>query len=114
MSAARNAQARADWNIPDRVTVLVLSACWFAVLAEGYDIGVLGSSGSLGGRWSFGRTLSANGISEVSNNANFRNYEIPSTVGYAGVTPFIVLDLLSLALYVAFPGMLLWLPNLMS
>ncbi|WP_261623796.1 MFS transporter [Nesterenkonia marinintestina] len=43
MSAARNAQARADWNIPDRVTVLVLSACWFAVLAEGYDIGVLGA-----------------------------------------------------------------------
>jgi TRAP-type mannitol/chloroaromatic compound transport system permease large subunit len=32
---------------------------------------------------------------------------------FAGVTPFIVLDLLSLALYVAFPEVLLWLPNLM-
>ena len=40
---------------------------------------------------------------------------MPVTLGqaFAGVTPFILLDLLSLALYVAFPGMLLWLPNLM-
>jgi C4-dicarboxylate transporter, DctM subunit len=40
---------------------------------------------------------------------------VPVTLGqaFAGVTPFIVLDLLSLALYVAFPEMILWLPNLM-
>jgi tripartite ATP-independent transporter DctM subunit len=40
---------------------------------------------------------------------------VPVTLGqvFAGVTPFIVLDLLSLALYVAFPEVLLWLPNLM-
>jgi C4-dicarboxylate transporter DctM subunit len=40
---------------------------------------------------------------------------VPVTLGqvFAGVTPFIVLDLLSLVLYVAFPEVLLWLPNLM-
>ena len=32
---------------------------------------------------------------------------------FAGVTPFILLDLLSLVLYVLFPEVLLWLPNLM-
>ena len=39
---------------------------------------------------------------------------IPVTLGqaFAGVTPFIVLDFLSLGLYVAFPGMITWLPNL--
>ncbi|RJN32443.1 MFS transporter [Nesterenkonia natronophila] len=31
------------WNIPKRVTWLVLGACWFSILAEGYDIGVLGA-----------------------------------------------------------------------
>jgi len=30
------------------------------------------------------------------------------------VMPFIVLDFFSLALYVAFSGMILWLPNLMT
>lgn len=41
---------------------------------------------------------------------------VPVTLGqaFAGVTPFIVLDFLSLGLYVAFPEMILWLPNLMS
>ena len=40
---------------------------------------------------------------------------VPITLGqaFAGVTPFIVLDFLSLGLYVAFPEMILWLPNLM-
>jgi tripartite ATP-independent transporter DctM subunit len=33
---------------------------------------------------------------------------------FAGVTPFILLDFLSLVLYVLFPEMLLWLPNLMK
>lgn len=32
-----------EWNIPNRVTLLVLGACWFSILAEGYDIGVLGA-----------------------------------------------------------------------
>lgn len=32
-----------EWKIPNRVTILVLGACWFSVLAEGYDIGVLGA-----------------------------------------------------------------------
>ena len=41
---------------------------------------------------------------------------IPVTLGqcFAGVTPFIVLDFLSLGLYVIFPDMITWLPNLMS
>ena len=41
---------------------------------------------------------------------------VPVTLGqvFAGVTPFILLDLLSLVLYVLFPEMLLWLPNLMQ
>ena len=41
---------------------------------------------------------------------------VPITLGQAftGVTPFILLDFLSLGLYVAFPEMILWLPNLMS
>lgn len=41
---------------------------------------------------------------------------IPVTLGqvFAGVTPFILLDFLSLGLYVAFPEMLLWLPNMVS
>ena len=39
---------------------------------------------------------------------------IPVTLGqaFAGVTPFILLDFLSLGLYVIFPEMILWLPNL--
>jgi tripartite ATP-independent transporter DctM subunit len=39
---------------------------------------------------------------------------IPITLGqaFAGVTPFILLDFLSLGLYVAFPEMITWLPNL--
>ncbi len=41
---------------------------------------------------------------------------IPVTLGqvFAGVTPFIALDFLSLGLYVVFPEMILWLPNLMA
>jgi TRAP-type C4-dicarboxylate transport system permease large subunit len=41
---------------------------------------------------------------------------VPVTLGqaFAGVAPFIALDFLSLGLYVAFPEMLLWLPNLMT
>lgn len=41
---------------------------------------------------------------------------VPVTLGQAftGVMPFIALDFLSLGLYVMFPQMILWLPNLMS
>ena len=41
---------------------------------------------------------------------------VPVTLGQAftGVMPFIALDFLSLGLYVAFPQMILWLPNLMT
>ena len=41
---------------------------------------------------------------------------IPVTLGqvFTGVVPFIALDFLSLVLYVIFPEMILWLPNLMK
>ena len=41
---------------------------------------------------------------------------IPVTLGQAftGVAPFIFFDFLSLGLYVIFPEMILWLPNLMA
>ena len=41
---------------------------------------------------------------------------VPVTLGqvFTGVVPFIALDFLSLGLYVAFPEVILWLPNLMS
>ncbi|MFD1213959.1 MFS transporter [Arthrobacter sp. GCM10027362] len=33
----------AAWNVPRRTTSTVLFACWLAILAEGYDVGVLGA-----------------------------------------------------------------------
>ncbi|BCW47500.1 MFS transporter [Arthrobacter sp. StoSoilB5] len=32
-----------DWKVPTRTTGLVLICCWLAILAEGYDVGVLGA-----------------------------------------------------------------------
>ena len=32
-----------NWNVPKRTTGLVLICCWLAILAEGYDVGVLGA-----------------------------------------------------------------------
>ncbi len=45
-----------------------------------------------------------------------RSSPIPVTLGqvFTGVAPFILLDFLSLGLYVLFPDMILWLPNLMA
>lgn len=43
MRSTKSVSPRTPWNIPPRVTMLVLGACWFSVLAEGYDIGVLGA-----------------------------------------------------------------------
>ena len=31
------------WNVPKRTTGVVLFCCWLAILAEGYDVGVLGA-----------------------------------------------------------------------
>jgi TRAP-type C4-dicarboxylate transport system permease large subunit len=41
---------------------------------------------------------------------------VPVTLGqvFTGVMPFIAMDFLSLVLYVFFPGMITWLPNLMT
>ncbi len=36
-------QTSTDWKIPKRTTSVVLFACWLAILAEGYDVGVLGA-----------------------------------------------------------------------
>ncbi|GAA5226685.1 MFS transporter [Paeniglutamicibacter antarcticus] len=36
-------QTSTEWNIPKRTTSVVLLACWLAILAEGYDVGVLGA-----------------------------------------------------------------------
>lgn len=43
MTASAPPQNKTEWKIPSKVTIMVLAACWFSVLAEGYDIGVLGS-----------------------------------------------------------------------
>ncbi|MGF6835646.1 AAHS family benzoate transporter-like MFS transporter [Paenarthrobacter sp. TE4293] len=32
-----------DWKVPTKTTGLVLFCCWLAILAEGYDVGVLGA-----------------------------------------------------------------------
>lgn len=40
MATVKNVE---EWNIPKRTTSLVLFACWMAILAEGYDVGVLGA-----------------------------------------------------------------------
>ncbi|MBO1267927.1 MFS transporter [Arthrobacter cavernae] len=32
-----------DWKVPQRTTGIVLFCCWLAILAEGYDVGVLGA-----------------------------------------------------------------------
>ncbi len=38
-----NSPAVSEWNIPKRTTGFVLLACWMAILAEGYDVGVFGA-----------------------------------------------------------------------
>ncbi|MFC6258643.1 MFS transporter, partial [Kocuria oceani] len=37
------ASAPVPWSVPQRTTRRVLLACWLAILAEGYDVGVLGA-----------------------------------------------------------------------
>jgi AAHS family benzoate transporter-like MFS transporter len=32
-----------DWKVPSKTTGMVLFCCWIAILAEGYDVGVLGA-----------------------------------------------------------------------
>lgn len=32
-----------DWKVPTKTTGIVLFCCWLAILAEGYDVGVLGA-----------------------------------------------------------------------
>ncbi|WP_334121984.1 MFS transporter [Glutamicibacter sp.] len=38
-----NSPSASEWNIPKRTTGFVLLACWLAILAEGYDVGVFGA-----------------------------------------------------------------------
>ncbi|WFP16921.1 MFS transporter [Citricoccus muralis] len=37
------ATSESSWPVPDRTTNLVLTLCWATILAEGYDVGVLGA-----------------------------------------------------------------------
>lgn len=55
-----------------------------------YDVGILGSTGTLTGSWALG-DFTQNGITEISSNANFNSYLNPFTGDYAGVVPYIQL-----------------------
>jgi hypothetical protein len=55
-----------------------------------YDIGILGSTGTLTGRWGVG-DYTQGGITEISSNANFEHFGAPTTGGYSGVVPYIQL-----------------------
>lgn len=55
-----------------------------------YDIGILGSAGTLTGFWGVAN-YTQNGITAISNNPNFRNFATPTTGGYSGVVPYIQL-----------------------
>src|SRR4051794_11266924 len=41
--AVQTGQAAREWNVPKAGTRRVVFACWMAILAEGYDVGVLGA-----------------------------------------------------------------------
>ncbi len=43
MSGSHPGHAPSDWNVPPRTTWFVLFSCWLGILAEGYDVGVLGA-----------------------------------------------------------------------
>lgn len=55
-----------------------------------YDVGILGSTGSLTGFWGVG-DYTQNGITGISTNANFQNFGAPTTGDYAGVMPYLQL-----------------------
>lgn len=55
-----------------------------------YDVGILGSTGTLTGFWGMG-DYTQNGITGVSTNANISNFSAPTTGDYAGVVPYIQL-----------------------
>ena len=55
-----------------------------------YDVGILGSSGSITGKYVPGN-YTQDGVTEISRNANFNNYNAPTTGQYSGVSPFVEL-----------------------
>lgn len=55
-----------------------------------YDVGILGSNGTVTGGYTVGN-YTQDGITEISNNANFSDFNAPVTGGYAGVSPFVQL-----------------------
>lgn len=55
-----------------------------------YDVGILGSTGTLTGYWGVGN-YTQNGITAISHNANFQNFSAPITGGYSGVVPYLQL-----------------------
>ncbi|WP_422344099.1 PEPxxWA-CTERM sorting domain-containing protein [Parasphingorhabdus sp.] len=70
---------------------LYTDALSFTFLAgRTYDLGILGDGVSLTGRWII-QDLTANGITEISRNANISGFDSPTTGGYSGVSPYIQL-----------------------
>lgn len=55
-----------------------------------YDVGILGSTGTLTGFWGIG-DYTQNGITGIGTNANFRNFGAPATGDYSHVLPYIQL-----------------------
>lgn len=55
-----------------------------------YDVGILGSAGTLTGMWGVGN-YTQNGITAISRNANINSFDNPATGGYSGVVPYIQL-----------------------
>lgn len=43
LAAHTQAQEPTPWGVPPRLTRLVLFGCWLTILAEGYDVGVIGA-----------------------------------------------------------------------
>lgn len=58
-----------------------------------YDIGILGNGNTLTGMYSYGGTVSQNGITGINNNANFDSFSNPETDpgDYASVLPYVQL-----------------------
>lgn len=63
----------------------------FTFLAgHSYDVGILGSTGTLTGFFGIGN-YTQGAVTEISKNANFSDFTNPTTGSYAGVSPYIQL-----------------------
>ena len=72
---------------------LYTDAISFTFLAgHTYDVGILGNGNTLTGRWIYPNDLTQGAVTEIGHNANFNNYELPTTGDYAGVSPWVQLN----------------------